>query len=166
MNATRGFSTTRVALTPPKYKLPTKYKGVKFPDGWSKTPVYRRIVTPNFATPNMISLPPLTWSDIMLAIPAKSHSVAAPAKIEYATIAEYYKREQPAIRYLQRAPLPTTFAAGETIETWRSDPQEETLNGDEALNGDTTQYSPCSMFKRGNQLHSTKINKHTAQLIE
>lgn len=107
-----------ILLNAPKYKLPTKYKGVKFPDGWTKTPIYKRIVEPNMVKQAALNVPSLTWKDVMSSIELRTHSAEFTPKT-YASAFDYIHREQDPIRYTPRLVFPTTFAEGVTIESYK-----------------------------------------------
>lgn len=126
----RLFTSTAVTQVPRKYRLPTKYNSVTFPDGWSKTPVFKRIVSPQVPSQQQLAAPSMTMQQYLASLPKKEHLVApaeprkAPGPLPTEQRGKVQRSMQP-LRFSPRYPLPMTYAPGQDFKTWLADMKKQ-----------------------------------------
>ncbi len=127
ISSRRLFSSSGINCTPRKFKLPTKYNAVSFPNGWEHTPRFKRILSPQTPTVQQLSTPYLTMKAYMDSLQKKTH-----LSDHQSTETDQVTPFEPSIRYAPRYPLPTTFEKGQDHKTWLADMKkdEEPLTSD------------------------------------
>lgn len=106
---------------PRKFRLPAKYNAVSFPDGWDKTPQFKRIVKAQLPSDRQLSAPIISMTSYMKSLQTRVHlhSVEKNEEIEPNCPPKPLLGKKQPLRFAQRYPLPTTFAPGQDIKSWQ-----------------------------------------------
>jgi ribosomal protein L30 len=96
----RRLSCSAFLGAPKKFKLPTKFKGVRFLEDWDKTPCLNRQTVPNY--PSLSKIKP--YSEKKLDDRSHAGSVI--------------QQKRTSIRFSRSPPLPTTFGPNMDLAKW------------------------------------------------